>query len=122
MSSRRVVDAGEVVALLVQFAAARPDYVHEPDPDTGYYRYVDGDQRGCIVGRILHSLGATVEFVRHYEREGAHVAASQMRGVYFTTGALHALAMAQRRQDDGWMSSWVAAGALVDFAATRPDG
>jgi hypothetical protein len=118
MSSRRVVDAVEVVALLVQIAAGHPDYVHE----RAGYLDADGTGPGSIVGHVLHRLGASLDFLRDREGGGAVMAASQMPRVHLTVDAVCALWDAQQREDAGWMWSWVAAGALADFTATRPDG
>jgi hypothetical protein len=111
VSSRRIVDAAEVVALLIQIAAGHPDYVH----GAAGYLDADGTGPGSIIGHVLHRLGASVAFLRDREGGGAIMAASQMPRIHLTVDAVCALWDAQQREDAGESWGWVAAGAVADF-------
>jgi hypothetical protein len=116
MSSRRVVDAAEVVALLVDIAADRPDYVQHPDPVSGWCRYVDGDQPACIAGHVFHRLGATVGFLVGQEGERADRVAWRVAGIHLTDRACSVLWEAQWAQDSGKSWGEVAAAAVAQLA------
>jgi hypothetical protein len=109
----RIVDAPEIVALLLMLADQRPDYIHRPDAEAGWCLYLDGDRPGCIIAHVLHHLGATVEFLR--AREGMRVdhVAYDVAHIEFTPAAVDALMIAQRRQDEG--ATWGAAAVAADI-------
>jgi hypothetical protein len=111
-----VVDERTVVTLLGDIAADRPDYIHEPDPVSGCYLYLDADGTGpgCIVGHVLTRLGATVEFLAAREGVRADHVAAAMRGMDLTDVSWDVLLRAQDLQDAG--KSW---GAVAADAARR---
>jgi hypothetical protein len=117
MNPLPVIDEHTVVTLLGDIAAQRPDYVDEPDPDEGCYRYVDGDGGApeFIVSHVFARVGATMDFLRHWECMRGVPVADNILGVRFTERALGVLRRAQWRQDQGRNWGAIAAAARVDL-------
>jgi hypothetical protein len=109
----RIVDAPQIVALLLMLADQRPDYIHRPDAGAGCCLYLDGDRPGCIIGHVLHHLGATIEFLRTQEGMWADHVAAAVAHIEFTAAAVDALMIAQGRQDEG--ATWSAAAVAADI-------
>jgi hypothetical protein len=112
-----VIDEHDVVELITDIAAQRPDYVHHRDPEAGYCLHLDADGTApaCIVWHTFARLGATVDFLRDWEDMRGATVADNIFWARFTVRALGVLRRAQWRQDEGRNWGAVAAAARLDL-------
>jgi hypothetical protein len=119
MNPLPVVDEHDVVELITDIAAQRPDYVHRRDPKAGDCLYLDADGSApaCIVWHTFARLGATVDFLHDWEEMRGATVADDIFWARFTPRALGILRRTQWRQDEGRTWGAVAAAAAADLEA-----
>jgi hypothetical protein len=96
MNPLPVIDEHDVVELITDIAA-------------------DGTAPAFIVSHVFARVGATMDFLRHWECMRGVPVADNILGVRFTARALKILRRAQRRQDERRTLAAIAAAARVDL-------
>lgn len=109
-----VIDAETAIRMLEEQVAGHEDFVYSPPTknslDEPICLYVHDDTPSCLVGRVLHAAGVTLEELAVLDEQALSAIALGLEpfsSVEVTVSGASVLANAQRAQDGG--ETWGAA-------------